>query len=462
MSIRKYIAYCLLVALAGAGCRKLTETPTQQQLLTPSRVFSNDADAAAAMTGVYIEMAISLRSFMNAGISLDAGLSADELDCRPQTNLPPEDSFRRNIPTPGDGLSTLLFRNGYTLINDLNSVLEGVRASKGMSSAMRTQLEGEAEFGRAFIYFYLVNLYGAVPLALGTDLLQNEGLARASVDSVYAQVTSDLQDAQKLLPVDYVDATGYTGDRTRPNQGAATALLARVRLYRGQWSLADSAASALISDPRYLLEQSLDSVFLSVSREAVWQLQPVLKTVATADASVYLSPPGRPNFVLTPELLGVFEPGDLRRQHWTRSVVVSGTVYAYPYKYHQPSPAAGAPEYEMVLRLAEQYLIRAEARVQENNPAGAVADLNAVRKRAGLAASTPMGTAAMMAAVLQERRVELMSEWGHRWLDLKRTGLADSVLASEKPWWKTTDQLYPIPSAQLRSSPGMLQNPGYQ
>ncbi|HVS95769.1 MAG TPA: RagB/SusD family nutrient uptake outer membrane protein [Puia sp.] len=460
MTYRRYIAGSLFVALLCAGCRKFTETPAEQQLMTPSRVFSDDADAEAAMAGVYIDMAYGTRGFMNGAISLDAGLSADELDCRPQSLLPPEDSFRRNILSPGDGLPTALFDNGYLLVNELNSVIEGVRASASLSPAVQDRLEGEAEFGRAFVYFYLVNLYGAVPLALGTDLLQNERLGRASVDSVYAQVTADLEDAQRLLPVDYFDAPGYEGDRTRPNRATATAMLARVRLYRGQWDLADSAASVLINDPRYLLEPSLDSVFLSGSREAIWQLQPVLKNFATADAFYYLLPPGRPNFILTPDLMGAFETGDQRESHWTKGV--TGTTYFIPTKYRQTNPSAGAKEYEMVLRLAEQYVIRAEARARVGNLAGAVADVNSVRTRAGLPGTSATGTAAVLAAVLQERRVELMTEWGHRWLDLKRTVMADSTLVPEKPWWQTTDQLYPIPDAQLRSSPGMQQNPGYQ
>lgn len=461
MSIRNYIAFLFFGTIAFPGCRKLTETSTQQQLMTSERVFSNDDGAEAAMIGVYIDMASSLKGFMNAGISLDAGLSADELNCRPQGLLPPEDSLRLNILSPGDGLSASLFKNGYLLIDELNSVLEGIRVSNGISAGVRIQLQGEAEFCRAFIYFYLVNLYGGVPLALGTDLMQNEKLPRASVDSVYAQVIRDLQDAQGLLPVNYIDAAGYTGNRTRPNRSAATALLARVWLYRGKWASADSAASALINDSRYLLEPSLDSAFLSVSREAIWQLQPVIKTIATADAYEFLSPFNRQPFVLTTNLLGAIESGDLRLAHWTKTIVVGGTGYIFPYKYHQTNPAAGATEFEMVLRLAEQYLIRAEVRAEEGNPAGAISDVNIVRARAGLPPTTATGTAAVLAAVLQERRVELMTEWGHRWLDLKRVGLADSVLSSEKSWWRTTDALYPIPDAQLQTSPGMSQNAGY-
>lgn len=464
MNTRKVVLLLLcapaaLVLLLPA-CRKLTQTSPAQDLLTMPRVFSNDAGAEAAMAGIYIDMMDIPRTPMNAGISLDAGLSSDELDCQ----LPPfpqEDSFRLNMLTAGNLISTSLFTDAYSLIYGLNSMLAGMESSTGMTAAVKSELTGEAEFNRAFLYFYLVNLYGGVPLVLETNFMQTQGLPRAPVDSIYARVVSDLEDAQARLPAAYIDAAGFTGDRTRPNAAAATAMLARVWLYLGNWASADSAATAVIDNTQYTLETNLDNVFLSVSQEAIWQLQGVRNPIATADASIYLVPPGRPTFVLTSNLLGAFETGDLRQQHWTKTAVIGGITYTYPYKYKLLSAGVDT-EYEMALRLAEQYLIRAEAEAQEGNLSGAIADVNIIRNRAGLPNSTTaMTTAAVMAAVMQERRIELMTEWGHRWLDLKRTDQADAVLSSEKTWWVTSDQLYPIPTKELLADPGMLQNPGY-
>ncbi len=68
-----------------------------------------------------------------------------------------------------------------------------------------------------------------------------------------------------------------------------------------------------------------------------------------------------------------------------------------------------------------------------------------------------------MAAILHERQVELFTELGHRWLDLKRTGMADTVLAPLKPQWNTNAQLYPIPASDLLIDPNLRpQNPGYE
>jgi len=275
---------------------------------------------------------------------------------------------------------------------------------------------------------------------------------------------SDLLSAQQALPVDYVAAYGYAGNRTRPVQAAASALLARVWLFRQQWALAEAAATTVIDDPRYVLESSLDSVFLASSREAVWQLQPVYDTFATADAHLFL-PAVTGTFTvatypLTDSLLAGFETGDQRRVHWTGSLKFGPRVFVYPFKYKQSGFHPGDPEYEMVLRLAEQYLIRAEARARQGNLAGALADLNQVRVRAGLPLSTAVDQLSLLNAIMAERRIELFTEWGHRWLDLQRTGQANAVL-QVKRGWVTTDLLYPIPGYELLANPNMTQNPGY-
>jgi len=62
----------------------------------------------------------------------------------------------------------------------------------------------------------------------------------------------------------------------------------------------------------------------------------------------------------------------------------------------------------------------------------------------------------------QERRIELLGEWGHRWFDLKRTGRADVVLSGLKPNWNSEDVLLPIPESEILSNANLLpQNPGY-
>ncbi len=99
---------------------------------------------------------------------------------------------------------------------------EGVEKSKTLSVAVKEQLLGEAKFLRAFFYFYLVNLYGDVPLIISTDYVVNAKSSRTDLLQVYDQIVRDLIDAQRNLSVSYVSS-----ERVRPNQSVATALLAR-------------------------------------------------------------------------------------------------------------------------------------------------------------------------------------------------------------------------------------------
>ena len=92
----------------------------------------------------------------------------------------------------------------------------------------------------------------------------------------------------------------------------------------------------------------------------------------------------------------------------------------------------------------------------------AIRDLNVVRRRAGVKdLSYGLTREAVLAAVMQERRVELFAEWGHHWADLLRWGQADAVLSVEKPHWTANAKLYPLPLADLQLNPALVQNDGY-
>src|SRR3546814_2883222 len=109
-----------------------------------------------------------------------------------------------------------------------------------------------------------------------------------------------------------------------------------------------------------------------------------------------------------------------------------------------------------MLRLAERYLIRAEARARQDKlagPDGATFDINAIRLRSGLDATDALTKEQLLAAIEQERRVELFAEWGHRWFDLKRTARASEILKPQKGEnWQQTDMLYPIPTIDRKNT----------
>ncbi|HEX4851004.1 MAG TPA: RagB/SusD family nutrient uptake outer membrane protein, partial [Puia sp.] len=213
----------------------------------------------------------------------------------------------------------------------------------------------------------------------------------------------------------------------------------------------------------------LNKVFLKNSKEAIWQLQPVnvSPTTNTQDAYLFILPSTGPNtdqnpIYLSDNVVNNFDSGDNRKAVWTGNVTISGVRYYYPNKYTNVIPNSPVTEYLMVLRLGDLYLIRAEARAQLNKITEAQNDINIIRRRAGLGNTAGIDKMSLMNVIEHERMSELFTEWGHRWMDIKRWNEADAVFAPIKGAnWQTTDVLYPIPSVELQRNQNLTQNPGY-
>jgi len=339
---------------------------------------------------------------------------------------------------------------------------------------VKNQLVGEAKFMRAFLNFYAVNLYGDIPIVTSTDYNVNNVIKRSPATAVYQAIIADLIAAQAVLTDDYRDAGNLsTTEKIRPNKTAATALLARAYLYAGDYQDAEIQATAVIGNSNYNLLQDMNQAFLKNSAEAIWQLasaNPSITNTLDAYWFVLKSTPGIGNHVtLSTYLLNAFEVGDTRKINWVGTYKKGATTYYYAYKYKNNQATGAVPtEYLMILRLAEQFLIRAEARAQlgESN---AVSDLNTIRNRAGLANyAGATDKASLLTAILHERQVELFSEWGHRWFDLKRTGTLNTVMggatgvcAAKGGTWNSNDALLPIPLSEIQINPNLTQNAGY-
>ena len=470
-----------LLAIFSISCNKLVQINPPANSITTSQVFDDSADAASAVAGMYTQISNNSTNilFGNGGISMLSGSSADELLIfGSYFGGNGNDMMYNQILAQQDGgfIDSYFWSPAYTLMYQANSIIAGVNASTGIPAATKAEFTGEALFFRAFLNFYLVNLFGPVPIITSTDYKINAAMARSPTAQVYQQIIGDLLTAQGLLAADY-SAGG--GERIRANKWAATALLARAYLYDQKWDSAELEASNIINNASmFALNPDLNSVFLKDNTEAIlqWNDNTAYQPFNSLAEGYFIIPYNNstnPNVYLNQQLLNAFEPGDLREADWVDSTTYQGTVYYYPFKYKvgpaQSSPNAPATEYYMVLRLAEQYLIRAEARVQQNtNLAGAITDLNILRERANLpdlAFSLPQRQ--ILSAVMQERRIELFAEWGNRWLDLKRTGAIDSIMTIATPLkgggstWNSYQQLYPIPYSEMQESPNFTQNAGY-
>lgn len=470
----------LMVALLAAasffyGCKKFLDIPLPTDTVTAENVYLTDLSTASVLSGILNTM-LGSDLINGENIGLKAGLYADELQ-----NLKPQEAGFETFYKNGLSVNSVPghWANLYRQVYTCNLAIEGINGSTSDLS-YRNQWLGEALFCRAYLYFQLVNLYGDVPLALVSDYGVTNKLTRSSKAQAYQQIIADLKEVQSLLGTTYLNPSSQvTPERGRPNRFCATALLARVYLYTGDWAKAEAEATSLISSTGNFQLAAPASVFLANSKETIW----ALVSSDRVSPGYNLFNKGMPAVVATPAnlssgtplsqaMVDVFEPGDARFTSWVRttSTTAPAQTYYYPNKYKSATPGA---ESFVALRLGEQYLIRAEARAQQNNMAGAVQDLNVLRARSrptpalNVLPDYPAGIsqADCLAAIAKERRAELFSEFGSRFFDLKRTGTIDAVMAVAAPAkggvWNSQRQLWPIPPEDIRLNPNLTQTPGY-
>ena len=297
--------------------------------------------------------------------------------------------------------------------------------------------------------------------------------SRSSTEEIWEQIEADLSYANKQLE----EVNNYSnGERTQVNKYVVQALRARVYLYKKNWEMAEKLSSQVIEQSStYEILKDLNSVFLANSKEAIWQISPIGNGYlnSTFEAGVFIRYAYTPTIILGDvEMVDSFinnsNKRDKRFQNWIGGELnEDGQIlryYPYKYKYRDPS-GSEIPEYSMVLRLAEQYLIRAESRAMQNKITEAIEDIDMLRQRAGIRliadSYTNLNKVKLLDLIMKERKMELFTEWGHRWLDLKRTGRATETLSSLKPFWQETDVFFPIPEEERMKNPNLTQNLGY-
>ncbi|SKA38045.1 Starch-binding associating with outer membrane [Chitinophaga eiseniae] len=495
--------YHKIIALSGgwllwasllSSCKKLVSVPDPVSTISTSQVFNSEKQANGAMAGVYSRLIngddpvgappVGESSFAAGLSTMLGGLSSDELYFFRSVTEKSWYLVNTNKLTAQEASRTSsVWTSAYGAIYGANSVIEGLAASTSpdLKDSVKQAMTGEAKFVRAFSYFYLTNFFGDIPLVLTIDFNKTRNMPRASQAQIYGQMEMDLREAAAAMPEAYPTSMG---ERIRPNRYAASALLARVYLYQQNYAGAVEAATTVINQAGlYQLEPDPNNAFVIASREAIWQLKQndvsVLLRNATPEGYVFIPiylKTGVASYVFTDTQMKAFETGD-KRLCWIDSTKAApqpgmpAVVSYYPNKYHigQPNGELMTPprEYYVMLRLAEQYLIRAEA-AANGGPGGlasAIADLNVVRSRAGLPAlAASLNKEQVLTAVAKERQTELFAEWGHRWLDLKRTGKAAALLSAiplKQPWAGNHQLLYPIPNTEISVNHFLTQNPGY-
>lgn len=465
MKTIKYITYLAAAILTSltTSCQDYVEIDAPHQKIVSKTVFASDETAQSAMQGIYNQLASAFfSSGGGASVTVLAGLSSDVVAPIHSYDRPYMELEQHEI-LPGNFRNLNLWSSAYNIIYMTNSLIEGLENSSEVSTSLKNKLKGQAKFVRAFSYFYMVNLYGEVPLILSTDYTANAVAGVDNEELIYQQILSDLQSALEVL-----ENTYSTGERTEINKNTATAFLARVQLFQQNWSQAEKLSSQIIEQSEtYQILDDLNQVFLANSKEAIWQLSPIGRgdnLTNTLEGSNFVINPFLSflaNLKLNDAFRDSFRAEDKRLSDW---IAFQQGIGYYSFKYKISNSTGEATEYSMVLRLAELYLIRAEARARQGDLDGAIEDINVIRNRAGLTKVSEVypniTQEDLLDLILQERKHELFTEWGHRWLDLKRTGRAGEVFGND-PMWQSTDVLYPIPETERIKDPNLPQNNGY-
>lgn len=466
----KYIALSLSATLLLGSCESILDIDPPTDSLTADVTFSTAEGIRTAATGFYTDNFLNNLMYYQ-GVELYVSQFSDEMLARSgqfaelsQSNYSASTSYISNLWTAP-----------YSSIYGANDFLGHVEGNTLIPESELNIYRGEALFFRANAYFYLVNLFGDVPLLTTYDASVTATAGRTPKAEVYQQIISDLQQSQQLLK-------DSKNGRTRITSDAATALLARVYLYIEQWDKAVAEANKLIpaadggQGSGYKLE-SIERVFLTTSSEAILQSnqEGFIGTgsyVGFTRIGALFLPSARATYAsyyFCDELVSDLrsEPDDQRNQWIGEKAGSGGVTYYYPYKYKNMTTPTSAADYEsyVILRLAEQYLIRAEANAHLGNTNQAVADINRIRQRAGLGSYDGATSAAdLLLEIESQRRKEFFFEQGHRWFDLNRTGRADAVYGQtsyKKVNWQSYKSLLPIPEQQIGRNRNLTQNPGY-
>lgn len=440
IEMKRIYAIAILAAFTLGSCEDyLDQQPVDQ--ITDESIITNLASLETSVLGVYSALQSGnqygeLQIFM-------PGILSDEMVFT--GTFPTKQQMAVNDVTAENSTMRGVWSSPYTTIFRANVVIE--RAGQAGTAEETASLVAEAKFCRALAHFNLVKLWGAIPLALTSDVQVTQALPRTPVADVYAQIIQDLTDAAADLPGKSVNGT------TRATKAAAQALMARAYLYSGNLSLAGQMADAVISNTDYDLDDDYANIFdnASTSDEIIFEL---FASINDGNSLGFFAQPvskgGRYDYSPNPDIVATMDASDARADLISTNPDAGGKLVTDKY-----TDAQNGTDQPIVLRLAEMYLIRAEA----NN---SVADLNTIAERA-------TGNAAFYSSynqtnMLQERLFELAYE-GHRWNDLIRTGNADAVIGAMKPQsWDATDVLLPIPAREIEQNPTLTsddQNPGY-
>ena len=451
----------IAAAMLLGGCSKLNQSPTTSVLA--SQLFKDTVSLNEAVVGMY--STLEVQEYYGAYFPLLADLNSDNGIAGGYNNTSLNEFGAYSVTS-----SNIFIQNMYVAlyysIATANAILAGEKGITDTSSdaqQLLTSVRGQALAIRAMAHFDLLRSFGyhwdlsspyGIPVVT-TVQTASDIVPRSTVAATYAAIISDLTQADSLL-------SGETSrDANYINPAIVNALLARVYLYMKDYTDAANFATLVINDGAFsLLDQNnFPSIYTSkLSKESVFELPFNQQNQSEYNISTYARPDAASTevlFIASQALQTFFQnrPADLRinlLDYSSPNFQPNGRTLKYSSDITQKDNSA------YVIRIAEMYMIRAEAL---GRTGGGLADLNTIRVNRGLAALAPTDVPddpTYAQAIADEDRAEFNFE-GHRYFDLARTGQVASVLGVP-----ATNSVFPIPLAQINATHGaVVQNPGY-
>ena len=356
------------------------------------------------------------------------------------------------------------WEQGYDVILRVNNIINTIGSVEDGSVADRNQVLGEALFLRAVVHFDLSRVFCAPYLEgsgadTGIPIMLEAAIgepARNTLAEVYSQVNVDLTQAKGLINQDL--------GTFRAGVNAVNALQARVALYQGNNSEAIARATDLINNTAYSLTDGADLPDFYITSGNAAEIFTLKRNPDETQGSNNLgqiyNPQGYGDIRVTTDIINSYEAGDDRTALY---YLQQGEYYNGKFLGEEGVPGLVSVK---ILRLAEMYLIRAEARAKESDFVGATEDVNKLRAKRGLA---DLPANATLDDVLTEKNREFAFE-GHRTFDLWRNGKplvrvqANTGLEVSAPAFIEANsflRIYPLPQTELDVNKNILQAPGY-
>jgi hypothetical protein len=486
------------------GCEEfLKEEP--RALLSPTVFFNSDVEAKAYVNGIYSTYMFDVGLYNVIGLSRYYMNGTDLI--QPNRYGGEGADFSLYTITEGNNPTRNTWQALYRVIQDCNIVLDRIEDNENISSNTYNQVRGETLFLRALAYYHAVNIWKDVPYYTeNLPIEEIQVLGRHDKDEIQLDMIEDLKEAQTLLPDKYAD-----NERGRATKWVAATLEAKFYMVRNDWQNMKNKSVEIINNSWHRLLDDYGAVFNDYpldeyNDEIIWQFDYV-KDIANQRRTDFFTPRLRDEpkntadrnalgadlaardegftgyglAIPTPEIVNTYPEDDLRRP-WNVTTSYLGYELKWPYipklwNLHQiNSPRSNHGDNTIIFRLADIYLMAAEAENELNGPGNAYQYVNKVRERAYEPDKPLSGLSQdeFRQAIRDERAWELMGE-DHRRIDLVRWGiLVETVRNTEynPSFTEAPNNIephhthFPIPIEEFELNPALLEsdptNNGYR